>query len=330
MHGALILKPEAEDTLKIFSGVALDLEGTLVDLESLHHRAHREVAGALGITLPDSVDEIMRQVPSFVGGPDTAVMEQLLELARKNPGSGDLLKAWNVGKMIELKDAIFDGMFSEAVFRPREGSARLIQMVSQLGVPYTICSVTRSTQAGIIIDRSGLREMLYGNPVLLRHDVKHGKPSPDVYQLAAKEMNISPSGLLVFEDSPTGVKAAVAAGATVFAVPAVVGEGNKPTELMVKTLTESGAARVFDNWNEVVKYIENNTYIYLEGVRNNRGDTFSVSDAEGRVTGTLVKAFGAKSLLESGYSAKQPENFRINGDSDTPAGTAFARRPEVN
>jgi beta-phosphoglucomutase-like phosphatase (HAD superfamily) len=43
-------------------------------------------------------------------------------------------------------------------------------------------------------------------------DVNTGKPDPEIYQLMAHELGIQPAAGLVIEDSPAGVKAAIAAG----------------------------------------------------------------------------------------------------------------------
>ncbi|WVQ81534.1 hypothetical protein IAT38_003658 [Cryptococcus sp. DSM 104549] len=51
------------------------------------------------------------------------------------------------------------------------------------------------------------------DPRLLR-----GKPFPDPFLLAAADLGIDPTRAVVFEDSPSGIKAGVAAGATVIAV----------------------------------------------------------------------------------------------------------------
>jgi beta-phosphoglucomutase-like phosphatase (HAD superfamily) len=46
--------------------------------------------------------------------------------------------------------------------------------------------------------------------------VAHPKPAPDVYLHAARVMGVEPARCAVVEDTPTGVKAGVAAGMTVF------------------------------------------------------------------------------------------------------------------
>jgi beta-phosphoglucomutase-like phosphatase (HAD superfamily) len=45
-----------------------------------------------------------------------------------------------------------------------------------------------------------------------------GKPFPDPFLLAAADLGIDPQRAVIFEDSPSGIKAAVAAGSTVVAV----------------------------------------------------------------------------------------------------------------
>jgi HAD superfamily hydrolase (TIGR01509 family) len=45
--------------------------------------------------------------------------------------------------------------------------------------------------------------------------VENGKPAPDIYLLAAREMRAEPSSTVVIEDSPTGVAGGIAAGMTV-------------------------------------------------------------------------------------------------------------------
>jgi HAD superfamily hydrolase (TIGR01509 family) len=54
--------------------------------------------------------------------------------------------------------------------------------------------------------------------VASRDDVEHGKPDPEIYRLVSTELGIPPQECLVIEDSPSGVKAALAAGMWCIAV----------------------------------------------------------------------------------------------------------------
>jgi len=54
--------------------------------------------------------------------------------------------------------------------------------------------------------------------VATRDDVENGKPDPEIYNLVASELSVPVGECLVIEDSPSGVKAALAAGMWVIAV----------------------------------------------------------------------------------------------------------------
>ena len=51
------------------------------------------------------------------------------------------------------------------------------------------------------------------------NDVAKTKPDPEPYLLACRRLEVNPRDAVVLEDSPTGVKAGMAAGCTVIAVP---------------------------------------------------------------------------------------------------------------
>lgn len=58
-------------------------------------------------------------------------------------------------------------------------------------------------------------------PVTITADdkrLKAGKPAPDPFLLAAKCLGFNAKKCVVFEDSPSGIRAGVASGATVIAV----------------------------------------------------------------------------------------------------------------
>jgi sugar-phosphatase len=49
-------------------------------------------------------------------------------------------------------------------------------------------------------------------------DVRHGKPAPDIFLLAARRLGAPPARCIVFEDAPAGIDAGRTAGMRVIAV----------------------------------------------------------------------------------------------------------------
>jgi beta-phosphoglucomutase-like phosphatase (HAD superfamily) len=68
--------------------------------------------------------------------------------------------------------------------------------------------------------------------------VEQAKPAPDVYLMAARALGVDPAACLVVEDTPVGVTAGMAAGATVFGYC----ERTDPRHLL-----SVGASAVFDD-----------------------------------------------------------------------------------
>ena len=67
----------------------------------------------------------------------------------------------------------------------------------------------------------------YLNEILSSDDLKKGKPAPDIYLETAKRLGVKPEEAVVLEDSADGMRAGVAAGTHVIAVPS---EGVKVPE----------------------------------------------------------------------------------------------------
>ena len=77
--------------------------------------------------------------------------------------------------------------------------------------------------------------------VVSGHDVPAPKPAPDAYLAACDQLGIAPTpDVIVFEDSPTGVAAARAAGLTVIGVPSLAGVELDEAHEVYASLAEPG------------------------------------------------------------------------------------------
>jgi beta-phosphoglucomutase family hydrolase len=83
-------------------------------------------------------------------------------------------------------------------------------------LPMGVGSNAEPENVAFVLDETGLRR--YFRAVVDGHQVRHPKPHPEVYLRVAELLETEPANCIVFEDSHSGVAAAVAAGMRVIGV----------------------------------------------------------------------------------------------------------------
>lgn len=93
------------------------------------------------------------------------------------------------------------------------------EAVAALGdvYPLAVASSSPAELIGVALQVIGIAG--HFRAVVSSDDVAHGKPSPDVYLLAAERLGVPPQRCAAVEDSTNGLRAAVAAGMATIAVP---------------------------------------------------------------------------------------------------------------
>ena len=91
----------------------------------------------------------------------------------------------------------------------------------------------------------------FGDDVFSSHEVERGKPAPDLFLHAARQMGVRPENCVVIEDSPFGVQGARAAGMTAIGY---IG-GSHLEEPHAEILLVAGAHYVEADWNAIGKHI---------------------------------------------------------------------------
>ena len=92
-------------------------------------------------------------------------------------------------------------------------NADLVELARAAKSHYKIALVTTASKANVrtLLEHFELDGLF--DKVIVGEDVKHGKPNPECYLLAARSFGFEPQDCLVFEDSQVGMEAARAAGA---------------------------------------------------------------------------------------------------------------------
>ena len=76
----------------------------------------------------------------------------------------------------------------------------------------------------------------YIDLMISNEDVTHGKPDPEMYQLAMKTLGFKPEECLIVEDNENGIKAAKAAGGPLLVVRDVHDTNYKNISSRIKAL----------------------------------------------------------------------------------------------
>ena len=103
---------------------------------------------------------------------------------------------------------LFDRFRNE--LRPLPGLVALLDRVETCGLPYCIASSGGLERIDVALDAMGLSARF--SHVVSAEQVRHGKPAPDLFLLAAQTIGVPPDQCLVLEDSPFGIRAAKSAG----------------------------------------------------------------------------------------------------------------------
>ncbi len=90
------------------------------------------------------------------------------------------------------------------------------------GRPMGVGSNAEPANVEFVLDRAGLRPFF--RTVVDGHQVRRPKPDPEVFLLVAERLGAAPANCIVFEDSPTGVHAALAAGMKVVGIRTTFGD----------------------------------------------------------------------------------------------------------
>ena len=180
-----------------FELVIFDCDGVLVDSEPLANRVLQERLASAGLEM--RLADVMK---AFVGKTREACIVKAAELLGR-PLPEDFAAEWDRVLYRKLQEEL----------RAVEGVAA---MLDRLQVPYCAASNSSPERLKLGLQATGLWARFEGR-AFSAQEVENPKPAPDLFLHAARLMGAAASRCAVVEDTPTGVRAGIAAGMTVFA-----------------------------------------------------------------------------------------------------------------
>ena len=182
--------------------VIFDMDGLMIDTESVAFVAWQHVGETIGIEVPHSVQE------SMVG----LTMVDSRNVLIQHFGDEAL-----TDRVMATADEKYQAMLSAGEFAIKPGLYELLDTIENMGLPLAVATSSRRKNADKKLKVSGLEGRFV--TVVTSDDVERGKPSPDLYTEATRRLGLAPAHCLALEDSAPGIRAAASAGCPVIMVP---------------------------------------------------------------------------------------------------------------
>jgi len=202
-----------------------DLDGTMVETDPLHLKVFNvllEQNGKIAVDFEYYKKNILGKINS-----------NLFPFLFPEKDAATLFEMGN------LKEQMFRDMVGETRLEPVAGLITLLDWAKENGVSCAIVTNAMRPNADLMIKSLGLEGRF--DALVIGEELPHGKPHPLPYLTALAEFGCAAAEAFAFEDSLSGLRAAVAAGIPTFGM---------DSSLPAETLRAAGAVEVLKNFED--------------------------------------------------------------------------------
>lgn len=173
-----------------------DLDGTITLTQQLHMQAYATVFKKFGVPHPAEQDFYF----AGIGGDYT--FKTIFEKYG--------VKEYDLEECKAEKRRVYSELLKKAKIEVVPGVKEFLDMLRAKYMPYALASGNRREFIDHTLQAVSLLD--YFPIIITNHDVKHGKPDPEIFLVAAQKLGIAPKDCVVFEDAWSGVTASKKAG----------------------------------------------------------------------------------------------------------------------
>jgi len=206
-------------------GVIFDMDGVIMDNNSYHKKAWKTFCDIHKVPLTD--DELHK----FVFG---RIAKDTVDYIFKKDHS-----QVEVDNYVNEKEEVYREMYKGNIAMVA-GLRAFLEDLKENGVPVAIATSAPRDNVEFVFKYLPIRD--YFEFVLDAADIENGKPDPEIYIRSISKLGLDPKQCVVFEDSLSGVQAAVDSGTHVVAISTT----HKPEE--------------FNNVSKIIKNFQNMNY----------------------------------------------------------------------
>jgi HAD superfamily hydrolase (TIGR01509 family) len=178
----------------MLTALLFDLDGTLADTDPIHFRTWQDMLQPYGLNIDRPFYE-----QHFSGRLNAAILQDLLPHLSLEEGAQ---LSWD-------KEAEFRRR-AAGELEPMQGLRELLTWANECHLRQAAVTNAPAENAAFMLEVLGLTHQF--ETLVLAEELERGKPDPLPYQVALERLGVDASSAIAFEDSPSGIRSAVAAG----------------------------------------------------------------------------------------------------------------------
>ena len=210
--------------------VIFDMDGVICHTNPYHSRAFREFFSRRNLSPTDE-----EFAAHMFGKSNSYILTHFLERVIE----GDELL-----QMENEKESLFREIY-EPYIEPVTGIVEFMKDLRQNGAKLGVATSAPLANLELIMSKVLVKELM--GSIMASENVKKHKPDPEVYLTSAKNLGVTPDQCVVFEDSFSGISAALNAGMKVVGVlTSHSKEELPPCDLYISDYTEMSFRKIID------------------------------------------------------------------------------------
>lgn len=179
-----------------------DLDGTLIDSEKFHFDCWNTFLCDYGVAI-----DFKDWLSNYAGIPLPKNAKTIIDRYK--------IETELEGFIDRREKITFDG-FRTTDIELMPFALEFIQFVYEKGLTLAVVTASPKIDVEAVFERNGLAK--YFSLFITRTDVSKSKPDPESYNLCVARLGLEKDECIVFEDTLNGVKSALAAGITCYAI----------------------------------------------------------------------------------------------------------------
>ena len=187
--------------MTLYKGIIFDFNGTLYWDSAKHKQAWREYSKKLRGT-PFSDEEMIKYMFGRTN-------EQIIRYAISKQPTPQMVQ-----ELGDEKEALYRQMCLDDSenFHLADGVVEFLDFLKENNIPRTIATMSDKNNVDFYVEHFELTKWFDVDKIVYSNGIIPGKPAPDIYEIAAKNLDLTPQECIVVEDAVSGIDSAKAAG----------------------------------------------------------------------------------------------------------------------